>query len=289
MKKYNLPIIGVVVIVAAVLGACNKKINVEDVFVSGEWKEFIKVEDGVYEIEKDLTTAKINLRLILLNEYTGERRDPAATLSLIPLTKNGSELNYSFLIQSRDRFNEFIFREPGTITSITFSSSSIRSVNLFKINNFELKSFTPEPKLTLIKRTIAFPELTGEVSNDILNIAMGAVTTELFKNNDILNVIDHNQIEAIQKQHDFQLTDWADTSNYAEIGRVLNVNTIAIGTVTAARNSWGSIEYHLYLRFIDIDTFAVIGSFSYSTTTPKDIARNLSYTSIKAKETYEYF
>ena len=262
----------------------NRKINVKNANISGVWKEFIEIEDDKYNLESISDKPHINLRLKLLKKYTGEEEDPSATLNLIPISKSGNELGFNFLVQSRDRFNEFITGEPGSTAIITFGSSEwIYGSDTSKVSNFELRAFTPKSELTNTKRTVAFPELTGDVSNDILDVATGAVTTALLKNNNIINVIDQNQIEAIQKQHNFQLTNWVDTGNYAEIGRVLNVDTIAIGTVTVT-SSFLSKEYYLNLRLIDIETFAIVGSISYSTSTLNTIASDIGTMRIKLKE-----
>jgi hypothetical protein len=257
-----------------------RNIKVYDTYVSGDWRNYIEIQQGKYRLEVVEGRPRIGLRLVLKNTYTSSDERPSATLGLIPLNASGAELNAVLRVESQDRFNDFIRGQTGDTAIILFSGTKY-SEGLIGINkdtsnrwvsstrNFEVK--------TLVPRIVAIPELitTDDSAKNIVSSWTGAVTTGLLENKNIGNIVDQSRIQEAQRQLRFEAGDWSNPTKYAEIGRVLNVNTIAVGSVSFDRRVKGSSgdvdRYTLSLQLIDIATLSVIGAITINSTSTSNI------------------
>ncbi|MDR0720436.1 MAG: hypothetical protein LBF78_12435 [Treponema sp.] len=294
----------------AALASCSRKeerkpaeprtISVRGAEISGNWKNFIEIEDGDYLLE-DLghsswsrkTTVTVSLKL--KKTFSGALNSPADTLRLIPLTRGGSAItNDEFLVSSKDKFNEFIRGAPGEKARITFADLFGNEEVFPDIAGFEGKTVEesrPEaraagsanpadgPKDTATDpgfargtaartgpRVVAVPELeaTGSISKDLIVGITGAVTSSLLANSNVSRVVDYNQISRIMAQHKFEAGEWSNPAKYAEIGRALNVDTITIGTISLGQKLLFMQEYNVSVQLIDISTMSVVGACTVS-------------------------
>jgi hypothetical protein len=117
---------------------------------------------------------------------------------------------------------------------------------------------------------VAVPEFlpTGKIpEGDVISIT-GAITSSLFANSRISKIVDHNQVSRIMKQHKFEAGDWSNPAKVAEIGKALNVNTIAIGTISLIEREGldklfgAASRYNISLQLLDINTMEIIGAVS---------------------------
>jgi hypothetical protein len=135
MKKATAIVLSVVIAAAfwwAVLGNASggkkykpyepRVISVRDVYITGEWKDYIKIEDGDYILEDNDSFPHIGIRLTLIKPYEGTAENPARTLRLIALSKSGNSIGKEFWIDSRDKFNDFVSGDAGVSTLITFTA-----------------------------------------------------------------------------------------------------------------------------------------------------------------------
>jgi len=247
-------------------------INVEEVFITGEWRNYIEVRPGRYKLEVVDDTPRISVRLVIKAAYAGTAKKPSDTLELIVMNKTGAELN-TLRIESQDRFNEFIMGQPGDSLLIAFSG--------IKNTRAGVHAWTQQAgsldMRTIIPRSVAIPELVAEdnAAKAVASVITGNIISGLTENRNISNVVDYNQLQATQRQLRFEASDWSDTSKYAEIGRVLNVDTIAVGTIKTVQErrdvgvawtKWETFTYQSFnLQLIDISTLQVVGSSNLNT------------------------
>jgi hypothetical protein len=105
----------------AVLVSCSRKeerkpaepqtISVRGAKITGNWKNFIEIEDGDYLLE-DLGNSSwshkttITVSLKLKKTFSDSLNSPADTLRLVPLTRGSSTItNDEFLVSSNEKFN----------------------------------------------------------------------------------------------------------------------------------------------------------------------------------------
>jgi hypothetical protein len=126
--------------------------------------------------------------------------------------------------------------------------------------------FRPRTGARTGRRIVAVPELTAtkNVSEDLVISFTAAVTSGLAENKNINRVVDYNQINRIMEQHRFEASDWSNSAKYAEIGKALNVDTIAVGTISLGGKPLFTQMYVLSVHLVDISTMAVAGSFTYT-------------------------
>ena len=284
-------------------------ISVEDMYISGEWKDYIVVEDGDYLLE-DLNTGsgtfdypkpRISLRLTLKQPFPGRMENPSETLRLDALSRGGAGLGKEFFIDSssRDKFNDFVRGEPGISASITFAANYWKNDTWFsEVAGFDAKTreasvartapaettVTGSPAAPITRdtgtdplfnartrartgpRIVAVPELTGTVNipDDMIVGATGVLTTYLLENPGVHSVVDYTRIAEAQKQLKFEAGDLSNPAKYAEIGRALNVDTIAVGTIAEGGKMLFVQTYTVSVQLIDIATLSVAGAFSES-------------------------
>jgi hypothetical protein len=291
-----------------------RTISVRDVYISGDWKEFIAVENGDYVMEDDDGRPRIGIKLTLLKTYAGEADNPANTFELNALSANGTNMGKRFWVDNKNKFNDFVRGQKGDTTSITFIGYKMDNTdNWFtKIEGFEAESQKPSSKqkdtakdtgaaakdsgtaakepdpaavVTRDTRTdpvfdnrtiartgpriVAVPELTATqaIPNDLVVSATSYITGYLIDNKDIHSVVDYSRIAEAQKQLQFEAGDWSNPAKYAEIGRALNVDTIAVGTIAEGGKALGFVKtYDISVQLIDIATFSVVGAFTVAAT-----------------------
>jgi len=118
-------------------------------------------------------------------------------------------------------------------------------------------------------RIVAVPQLTPTqaIPNDLVVSATSYITGYLIDNKDIHSVVDYSRIAEAQKQLQFEAGDWSNPAKYAEIGRALNVDTIAVGTIAEGGKALGLLKtYDISVQLIDIATFSVVGAFTVAAT-----------------------
>ena len=116
-------------------------------------------------------------------------------------------------------------------------------------------------------RIVAMPEFTGtpSVPQDFVIGATGAATSYLLENRGVKSIVDYNRIKNLQEQLRFEVSDWSNPAKYAEIGKALNVDTIAVGTIAEGGTTlFIGQEYVVSLQLIDIATLAVVGAYTHS-------------------------
>jgi hypothetical protein len=113
---------------------------------------------------------------------------------------------------------------------------------------------------------VAVPEFTGtpNVPKDMITAVTGSVTSHLLENPGVHSVVDYSRINALQAQLAFEASDWSNPAKYAEIGRALNVDTIAVGTIAEGGKALWDQEYVVSLQLIDIATLSVVGAYTHS-------------------------
>ncbi|GMO42719.1 MAG: hypothetical protein Pg6C_04290 [Treponemataceae bacterium] len=258
------------------------------------------VEPGKYTIEddgksKESYRARINLRLTLISPYAGQQDNPAASFALVALSKSGAEMDNVFTVVSADKFNELARGKAGDSASITFETPFDwgNAKWLDKIAGFDGRTeggaagtstsasaggvpasgprntdtdpvFNPRTEARTGRRIVAVPEftVTKSISEDLAVSFTAAVTTGLANNKNINRVVDYNQINRIMKQHKFEASDWSNPAKYAEIGKALNVDTIAVGTISLGGKVLFVQDIVVAVQLIDISTMAVAGSFT---------------------------
>ncbi|GMO42723.1 MAG: hypothetical protein Pg6C_04300 [Treponemataceae bacterium] len=131
-------------------------------------------------------------------------------------------------------------------------------------NTDTASAFNPRTEARTGRRIVAVPELTAtkSISEDMVVSFTAAVTSGLVKNASINRVVDYNQINRIMKQHKFEASDWSNPAKYAEIGKALNVDTIAVGTLSLGGKDIFGQEYVVSVQLIDISTMAIAGSYT---------------------------
>jgi hypothetical protein len=281
-----------------------RTISVRDVYITGDWKDFIKIEDGDYVLE-DIGNAdpRISLRITLLQTFTGRMDDPASTLRLNALSSGGSDMGKEFWINSSEKFNDFVRGPAGVTTSISFEAMMFTHDTWFaNVAGFDAKTIQPRqtasggsgssvaenpasgPSAPVTRNTatdpifdtrtqartgpriVAVPEFTGtaNVPSDLIVSVTGTVINGLMQNKGVHSVVDYSRIYAAQTQLRFEASDWSNPAKYAEIGRVLNVDTITVGTVSEGGKTLFMQQYDVALQLIDIATLSVVGAYSKS-------------------------
>jgi hypothetical protein len=305
----RLVVTSLVILAVAALVSCSRKeerksaeprtISIRDAEITGNWKNFIGIEDGDYLLE-DLGNSSwsrktaITVSLKLKKTFSGSLNSPADTLRLVPLTRGGSAItNDDFLVSSKEKFNEFIRGAPGETARITFVDLFGSAEAFPNIAGFEGKTVEESkpaaqaagsakpaagPKDTAADanfarstqartgpRIVAVPELeaTDSISKDLIVGITGVITSSLLANSDVGRVVDYNQINRIMAQHKFEADVWSNPAKYAELGRALNVDTITVGTIALGQNFLGQ-EYNISIQLIDISTMSVAGACSTS-------------------------
>jgi hypothetical protein len=286
----------------------SRTLTIGEVAISGQWKDHIKVEPGKYTIEdsgksKESYRARISLRLTLTAPYAGQQDNPAASFTLVALSKSGAEMDNVFTVVSADKFNELARGRAGDSAAITFETplDSRNAAWLDKIAGFDGRTvgvaasaagtsasagggpasvvtsgprntdtdpiFNPRTEARTGRRIVAVPEFTAtkSISEDLAVSFTAAVTSGLSHNNTINRVVDYNQINRIMRQQKFEASDWSNPAKYAEIGKALNVDTIAVGTISLGGKVLWAQDIVVAVQLIDISTMAVAGSFTEST------------------------
>jgi hypothetical protein len=246
------------------LTSCSRKrkvVTVKDINVTGLWKDYVEIEDGKYRIEVHNGIPRINMQLKVKKTFLDFSENFSSILVLIPATSVGNnivEADDGFRVESLQKFNEFVRSQAGTTTMISFAAPRLRKNWISKTNGFNAETHNA--------RIVAIPELIGigDISNDILINFTSAVTTGLIDNKFIHSIVDYNQITAAQRQLMFEASDWSNPGKIAELGRVLNANTIAVGNISVDKGYFLFNTYILSLQLIDINTMSIIGSLNLS-------------------------
>ena len=268
---------------AALLGAsCSKErklnksrpINVKDVYISGEWKDFIKIEDGSYVLEDTSAGPQIGVKITLIKPYTGAEENPARSLLLNPTNKAGTNIGREFLIEPRDKFNDLVKSSAGTSAVITFRTLIGKDDKWFPlIAGFDAVTrprsssesaasasapSQPAPNL----RVVAVPPFTGigNVPDELITGITTVVPNYLRGNPGIRTAMDINQINALRLN--FQADDWQNPAKFTEIGKALNVDTIAVGTITVGERLAFQQTYIVTLRLVDTATLAEVAFYT---------------------------
>jgi hypothetical protein len=276
----------------------ERAISVSDTHIMGQWKDYITIEDGEYLLEDsggaNSGRALITVRLSLKKSYTGRLEKPEETLVLVPLSRGGSEIAKTFSVASKEKFLELLSSEAGTSAAVTFACPLTKEDRYFtQIAGFDAKTiepaversadnaastpqadgpatrdtstdplFNPRTSARRGPRIVAVPELTDtkNVPEDLIIGVTGAITSGLLKNKKVGSVVDYNQINRIMQQHRFEASDWSNPAKYAEIGRALNVDTIAIGTISSSGSVLLIKTYTASVQLIDISTMSIAGA-----------------------------
>ncbi|MDR1587016.1 MAG: hypothetical protein LBS57_06150 [Treponema sp.] len=118
-----------------------RAVTLSEVYITGEWKEFIEVVPGNYTLEDSGSFGiepRITLRLKLKKSFDGEIDDPASTFRLVALSAAGSPVGAGsgeMRISTKEKFNEFVRGKPDDTVLITFNSTFWLSMNSGK-NDF---------------------------------------------------------------------------------------------------------------------------------------------------------
>jgi hypothetical protein len=286
-----------------------RTISVRDVYISGDWKDYIKIEDGDYLLEDQEGRPLISLRLTLNRAFSGAMANPAETLRLDALSAGGSALGKEFRVDSEAKFNDFVRGQEGVTTAITFTAMMRRDDKWFP-NVAGFDAVTREPSrqtaagqtvqpanpanvVTRDTRTdpnfenrtqartgprvVAVPQLTGTpiIPKDLIIATTGAVTGHLLYNKGVRTVVDYSRIAEAQEQLKFEAGDWSNPSKYAEIGRALNVDTIAVGTISDGGKIIFIQTYTISVQLIDIATLSVAGAFTVSSVQRVELSSEL--------------
>ena len=281
-----------------------RRIRVREVWIGGDWKDYLKLVPGRYALEdagSGAVNPRITPRLRLIKPYDSGTDDLSYTFRLVPLNKAGAPLGGSaeFQISTKEKFNEFVRGKAGDTVAITFEASLDQNPGDTKpfatLAGFEGKTVDlPAPKppegnnaavsgpqntdtdpvfnarteARTGRRIVAVPEFTAtqSVSGDFIISYTAAATTGLTQNASIHSVVDYNQINLIMRQHKFEASDWSNPAKYAEIGKALNVDTIAVGTISLGGKVLFTQNAVVSVQLIDISTMAVVGSFTESQT-----------------------
>jgi len=285
-----------------IFGNNNKSVtvNVQDMKITGAWDNIIEIEDHDYEFEVMGSIPRVNVNLKLKQTFRGAMEDPSITFILTPLSADGKEL-YELRVESTDRFNSFIQGQVGDTDIIAFVGNKVprsfvpmpRKEWVSKIKSFGAKTIDPAQAsasaaaavaVASDRRTgliVAIPELTStqNVPQDIILRATASVTSGLLMNRSVQTIVDYNQMAVVQRQLQFEASDWSNTDKYAEIGKVLNIDTIAVGNVISS----GS-RYIVSLQLINISTLAVVGAYTspeYSSSGMGNIENNVKRMNVK--------
>ena len=103
------------------------------------------------------------------------------------------------------------------------------------------------------KITVAVLDFEGKnISQSSAEAVTDLLRTELF-NTGHFKVIERQRIQKIIEEQKFQMMGFTDASQVAEIGRILNVQKIMIGTVTLLGNT-----HFINTRMVDVQTGLVV-------------------------------
>jgi nitrous oxide reductase accessory protein NosL len=172
-------------IVLAVTGSCSRAkernpmeprtVNIRDAEITGNWKNYIEIEDGDYLLE-DIGSSfsrhtAITVSLKLKETFSGSLNSPADTLRLVPLTQGGSPMtDDEFHVSSKEKFNEFVLGAPGDKARITFADLFGKEEAFQKIMNFEGKTaeeYKPAAKAAETpSSTVSNSAAAGSVSSE---------------------------------------------------------------------------------------------------------------------------
>ncbi|MDR2479252.1 MAG: hypothetical protein LBD48_08065 [Treponema sp.] len=117
--------------------------------------------------------------------------------------------------------------------------------------------FMVKPNLFLRHLTVAvspFDVKGGLPPNDVETL-IELFTTELVKNG--ARVVDRNSFDKIIREMKFQSSDWSDSAKVAQLGRVLNANSILQGTVMSLAG-----QTLITANILDINTAQILSSSS---------------------------
>ncbi|GMO42448.1 MAG: hypothetical protein Pg6C_03980 [Treponemataceae bacterium] len=294
-------------------GRSEKKLALRDVEIIGSMQKHLAVADGTYTIsmsKQDKSVLVIALKLTLTDTISGDPEEAAENFAIVALDKNNARLDgYYFTVTSKDKFIALLEDINGASSTITFTGKgSVPASTILKnavgLECFDLSAtdITAEPVDSagssdqgglgglLQKATkgdgkpnlvVAVPELTpvGKVSENIITQYSGEITTALVGNPRIGKVIDHNQVAKVLKQHKFETGDWSDPKKVAEIGKAMNVNAIAYGTIVEReeKNALDFIgakgKYSITLQLLDINTMEILASGTHDSSKLSDLKK----------------
>ncbi|MDR1898965.1 MAG: hypothetical protein LBQ55_03055 [Treponema sp.] len=285
MKKiFTVRRIGFGVVFLSMLLSCfgcmrkSHKVNADTAEVYGMWQEYVEVVGGVYPTnytrENGVSRITIPATLKLTKPFEGDANAVAANLELVPLSRIGAQINGAYMpLTSVDKFKDFITGSPGSTTSLTFTMTlndrKKAKSTFIKFRGFDIAQTSG----TRGKRVIAMAQLSAPgVSADEIR-SMRAILTGGFlrnKNAERFSLVDTGYIDQIMEQHQFQTSDWADSNRVAEIGKALNADILALGSVSPYRNGAES-GYNVSFQLLNINTMEIVGAFHSST--PADAMR----------------
>ena len=110
---------------------------------------------------------------------------------------------------------------------------------------------------------VVVPFDTKDISQDDVDIINELFISE-YANTGKATVVDRNSFDKIQKELEFQSTDWSDSNKVAELGRALNANHVVTGQFLKFRD-----EIIFNVKVLDVNTVAILAA---ETVRIKDIA-----------------
>jgi hypothetical protein len=247
--------------------------------IDGLWAEYLEAETGKHKFEIAGTgkaaILSVPINFTLKKTWDGENPNPAITLSLQPLTKEGAALpGESFLVVDTDRFNSFIQREPGDRMTISFRRDAalpVLSKSQAKKLASSIRSFegwSAERAAGKFVVAVAPVNMEGEAQTSPAVMRMALISG--LRENAVasgLTFVDTSQIDLIMEQHEFEVTDWSRGEKAAEIGKALNASILVITQVSV---KGARPEYAISI--LDINSMEVLGVATGSVKSLNDLS-----------------